>query len=387
MNREIVDLIYEGPLEDEPWLQFLQVFRQQIDGVAASLNCRFPESDDLGFDVSVSEWDVLALRKHYAAEYHASNPFPYGELQPGKAYRWSDFVSAGDFHRSDFYRKFCAPAGYEFALCLCLQGPLGHKVWLHAVRDNSTGDFEPATLAWCESLAAHFQRSLRIFYRIKQLENELITFESAVHQLEIGALLLSREGEILSLNQNARSMLKNNRNILLKNKKIRLKPAALNEKFHLSISTLLASTDSAALEVLSIPRREGAPLGMLLRVFPGFLRLGVEPRPAIILYMTAPESRQLLPEQLLRSLFGLSRSEARLATLLVEGLKLAEAAAAMNIAEGSARIYCKRIFSKMGVGRQVELVKMVLKSVASLTPDAGRSMRAPAGDGTAATGD
>jgi DNA-binding CsgD family transcriptional regulator len=83
--------------------------------------------------------------------------------------------------------------------------------------------------------------------------------------------------------------------------------------------------------------------------------------------MTAPGSHQLLPEQLLISLFGLSRSEARLATLLVEGLKLAEAAGAMNISEGSARIYCKRIFSKMGVGRQVELVKMVLKSVASLS--------------------
>ena len=86
----------------------------------------------------------------------------------------------------------------------------------------------------------------------------------------------------------------------------------------------------------------------------------------MIIYLTDPTSHQQAPQQLVSQLFGLTKAEARLATLLADGLSVAEAAETMHVSEGSARSYCKRIYAKTGLKRQAELVRLVLKSVASL---------------------
>jgi DNA-binding CsgD family transcriptional regulator len=81
---------------------------------------------------------------------------------------------------------------------------------------------------------------------------------------------------------------------------------------------------------------------------------------------TDPRVHQLAPRELISQLFGLSASEARLAALLADGKTLVEAAGIMSISLGSARTYSKRIFAKTGASRQAELVRLILKSVASL---------------------
>ena len=65
-------------------------------------------------------------------------------------------------------------------------------------------------------------------------------------------------------------------------------------------------------------------------------------------------------------LFGLTESEALLATLLANGYTLGEAAAKLRLTESSVRTYSKKIFSKTGAKRQAELVRLILKTVSLL---------------------
>jgi DNA-binding CsgD family transcriptional regulator len=65
-------------------------------------------------------------------------------------------------------------------------------------------------------------------------------------------------------------------------------------------------------------------------------------------------------------LFELTPAEANLALLLARGLTLAEVSEAQNISPHTARAQLKSIFAKTGVSRQAELVRLILKSVASL---------------------
>jgi DNA-binding CsgD family transcriptional regulator len=65
-------------------------------------------------------------------------------------------------------------------------------------------------------------------------------------------------------------------------------------------------------------------------------------------------------------LFELTPAEAKLAMLLARGLSLAEVAAAQTISPHTARAQLKSIFAKTRVSRQAELVRLILKSVASL---------------------
>ena len=68
----------------------------------------------------------------------------------------------------------------------------------------------------------------------------------------------------------------------------------------------------------------------------------------------------------LADLFELTPAEANLAILLARGLSLAEVSEAQSISQHTARAQLKSIFAKTGVSRQAELVRLVIKSVASL---------------------
>lgn len=57
-----------------------------------------------------------------------------------------------------------------------------------------------------------------------------------------------------------------------------------------------------------------------------------------------------------RGLHGCTRSQARLAALVVDGTTLRDAAQRMGITYGSARVYLKTVFHKVGVRSQAQLV-------------------------------
>jgi DNA-binding CsgD family transcriptional regulator len=68
----------------------------------------------------------------------------------------------------------------------------------------------------------------------------------------------------------------------------------------------------------------------------------------------------------LRSQFGLSNSEARLAVRLANGMSLAEAAEELGLTLETARSYSKALFTKTATRGQPQLVRLVLTTPASL---------------------
>ena len=62
----------------------------------------------------------------------------------------------------------------------------------------------------------------------------------------------------------------------------------------------------------------------------------------------------------------MTRQEAKLALLLAYGHNLAEAACEMCIAENAARNYSKKIYAKMGIAGQTDLVRLMLRSLSFL---------------------
>jgi DNA-binding CsgD family transcriptional regulator/PAS domain-containing protein len=89
-------------------------------------------------------------------------------------------------------------------------------------------------------------------------------------------------------------------------------------------------------------------------------------RPVMCVVITDPESQPVGEEDRLRKLFGFTRAEARLAARLAHGEALQEAAAALNIAYGTARTQLAVIFRKTETNRQGELVRLLLADVPSL---------------------
>jgi DNA-binding CsgD family transcriptional regulator len=81
----------------------------------------------------------------------------------------------------------------------------------------------------------------------------------------------------------------------------------------------------------------------------------------VTFYIVFPDPiHRIEPSQFLSGL-GLTESESRLASCIISGMSLKTAASELELSEESARTYLKRVFSKMGVNRQAELVSAVAK--------------------------
>jgi DNA-binding CsgD family transcriptional regulator len=84
------------------------------------------------------------------------------------------------------------------------------------------------------------------------------------------------------------------------------------------------------------------------------------PRAAV--FIADPAAKHAVDQRLLREAYGLSHSEAAVATLLSDGLPLAAIAARLGLTVETVRTYAKRVYAKTGVSSQTALVALVLRS-------------------------
>jgi DNA-binding CsgD family transcriptional regulator len=86
--------------------------------------------------------------------------------------------------------------------------------------------------------------------------------------------------------------------------------------------------------------------------------------PAVLALCTLPRAHSEAGAERLSEVFDLPRREAELAMALAEGHSIAEAAEHMGLTLETARNYSKRLYAKLDVRGQAELVKVVYESSA-----------------------
>lgn len=80
-------------------------------------------------------------------------------------------------------------------------------------------------------------------------------------------------------------------------------------------------------------------------------------------YVSDPNGRAPGLRVALRSLWGLTIVESRVAELAMEGMGTDELASALGMARGTAQVHLRNIFRKVGVHRQAELVAMLWRTL------------------------
>ncbi len=130
-------------------------------------------------------------------------------------------------------------------------------------------------------------------------------------------------------------------------------------------------SDSSGAEVMAVPRADGAA-ALQLWISPlsqNNHAMGFESGPgsdAVIVVMVDPDADTPVATTLLRSLFGLTAAESKLAAALVNGMSIENYAKATNVSYNTARSHLKSIFVKTRTHRQVDLVILLSKLLGNL---------------------
>ncbi len=181
--------------------------------------------------------------------------------------------------------------------------------------------------------------------------------------LATAVLLIYRESRIFFANEAAERLLAEGDGLAMRNGLLVGATSRETARIQAFIAGLFAPVDGApAVCVHPVARPSGkrAYACFAHPLPPGSGMYGLTSTPATILFIRDPSSRCALEPRVLDQLYGLTRCEALLASLLAQGMTLDDAAATRGISYETARCQLKNVFGKTRCCRQAELVAFLV---------------------------
>ena len=370
----IIEAIYQGPLEASPWQTFLHRLRVRMNAESAAIALR-PGRAGMPPIVIWDRKEVLtpgmlklAVREH--ARLLPLDPLRNALRKPGDIFTLDEVIAHEDLVKSEFYEKLIRPYGIEYQLGMYFSEPGGWECNIGLMNSVRSRNFGAAEKAFFLAFRPHLERALEMYARIKRNEAEKEILEQTFDRLTIGTIILDGRGRLIDANEAARRIAGETEAVSFAAGAVALSHADSNAKLQRTIREALAWREQGHtypfVAALRVECTIGPALGLLIRATPPSAAYPTDASPAVAIYIADSAQQQLASERLVAQLFGLTPSEAFLATLLANGFTLTEAADKLDVTENTVRNYAKKVFAKTGVNRQADLVRLVLKSVALL---------------------
>lgn len=375
----LIGLIYQGALEQQPWQSALPALREALDAQVVSLVLRPPSDHDQGVILNSlrpdrgeaasaladpSDWEVSAYRE----QFFSLDPFV--NLPLDSVVALEDILPDKELMRSDYYLHYLQPIDLFRILGVDTAEPDGMLARLRFSRRRSEARFTRRDRKLLELITPHLRQAIRIYAKLNRMTSERDVYAGAVSQLSVATIILDEQGRVLNTNAVARALLEQGDALSLRGERLHIEGRDINKELQQALANIIMAQQSGKASVvraLRVPRPAGgSDLGLVIRPVPTSQWSEGQSSPCAAVFISDPDLQQPASQQILGDLFELTPAEANLAILLARGLSLAEVSNAQNISQHTARAQLKSIFAKTGVSRQAELVRLVLKSVASL---------------------
>jgi DNA-binding CsgD family transcriptional regulator len=363
----LVGLIYEGPLEPVPWQQSLVAIRGRLQANYVTLIVRSSTPEDPGLYINAGDVPTEGVVS-YATHYYAFDPFV--GLPAGQVVTVHELLGEARWLESPLYKEYLAQYDVFHIMGVDVRTPDGDEFRLRVCRPQTSEAFSAADKDFCRSLLPHLKRSLILHTHMDRTESERKLYAGTVERLMVGTVILDECGKILRTNQAADELLRSGDGLRIAGDCVEAVYNRDNRELQRLIKRALpghAKPELSVVEALSIARPSGkSNLGVVVRSVPMGQWSEGKRAPAAAVFVRDPEGRAQAPHEVVQQMFGLTPAEATLAMQLANGVSLDEAAQALDIMRNTARAHLRAIFSKTGVTRQTELVRLVLNSVAIL---------------------
>jgi DNA-binding CsgD family transcriptional regulator/GAF domain-containing protein len=275
----------------------------------------------------------------------------------------SAVIRDADFHRTEFYCDWLRPQGIGY----CLGGPVlkrdGVVSMFSMQRPESHGPFRDTDLHLLALVMPHLRRACLLHKRLSRLQAQRSEALVALELLPTAVWLLDAKGQLLLANRAGRELNSRRDGLWLDGSG---RPAATDPALHcklrLAINGAIAAGQGLAVgfECSFYVRRSTSPKPLQISVYP-LKHDGLIDRIAAVMFIT-DEARAALPaSEVSRLIYGLTRTEARLATHLARGGSLSDYCVENAISANTARTHLKHVFDKTGTHRQSQLVSLLTR--------------------------
>ncbi|WP_407730920.1 helix-turn-helix transcriptional regulator [Pseudomonas helleri] len=362
--NELVGEIYEGALDPKLMARALKSFLKLYDANFATLILRVPEQTDTG--VMILAGDIEGAGDVCYMTYpQTSTPFANQPLD--HVFTVDDIMSSTEWEQNVYFKMFCGPHDVYHLMGADISTPDGGKLRFRVTRPKHKPNFSANERALCASFLPHLRRASQLHNLIDRSESLSDLYSQAISRLSVATLVLDESGSVLQSNPVADEILARSDGLKLVGGRLEATYPSDNRVLQQLIRSAFDPDAPKSAEAMSVTRPSGlVNLGVVVESIPSLDWAEEKGQPAALVYIRDASSKSLASEVVTKQLFNLTRAETALAMELANGLSLEEAAEALNIRRNTARAHLRSIFSKTGVRRQTELVRIMLNSVVAL---------------------
>jgi DNA-binding CsgD family transcriptional regulator/PAS domain-containing protein len=373
LTENLLLRLYGGPLEEMPWRGFLQALIEHVGCNNAAITLQLSRRGLAPMIIWGKPPPVEAAQARDIDDRHAAlghlDPLRNALKRSGDIVLLEEVASSADLAENEFYRTIFRPYGIERAVGMFVSEPGGMECNIGLTGPAGGVRFGAEHKRFLAKLRPHFEQSLSLFSRMYRDESEIEVLTGTLDRLTIGTFIIDGKGKMIRANGAAQRMIQSGDTFRLHDNRLTLRGRSDSGRFSDVIKEALAArmvdADPEYVRAFRCGDAGAAQLGILVRAIKRDRARPADTSPAVVVYASNADGGNAL-ERLIATLFDLSPSEANLAALLTQGMTLAEAARESGLTESTVRSYSKRIFAKVGVNRQAELIRLILRSVAML---------------------
>jgi DNA-binding CsgD family transcriptional regulator len=232
--------------------------------------------------------------------------------------------------------------------------------------------FADADRAKLRLVLPHLSRSLGVMMRLQDADFKVAASLAALDRIRAGVLLLDSEGLVIFANNAVNRIVADADGIKLSAKPGTASRLELVADFLPATQRLLAQAIRGAIapEILAtthfsrsvpIPRRSGrAPYMVQFSNLPAQSTGGFHRSARAIAFLTDPAEPMQADTGFLKTSFGLTPAEIRVAQLLAEGNSAERVAVILDVSVNTVRTQIKQLYAKTGVDSRARFVKLML---------------------------
>jgi len=368
--ERLIGGLYDAALDTRRMSESLQTLRAVFQANFVTLILRVADEPFLSpmmvaGDVELGEGGV----NHYA--YYAKSTL-FDKLPTDRVFTIDDLMSEAEWLTSSFYLLYCEPYGCHQMLGVDISMPDGGTLRLRINRTREQVRFGEAERALCAMLMPHLRRALHMHALLDRSESLGSLYSQTISRLAVATIVLDESGSVLQLNPVAREILDSNDGLKLVGGRLEATYPSDNRELGRLVRNAFTRArhgegDAVGAEAMSVSRPSGqVNLGVVVELIPSQELLDGKGKPTVMVYVRDAVGKSLVSNAVTSQLYHLTPAETALALELANGLSLEEASELLNIRRNTARAHLRSIFSKTGVRRQTELVRIMLNSVVAL---------------------
>lgn len=365
---QLVLAIHGGSYDDQTITTALDRMRQQFNANFVTLILRIPGVEDVGLMLVSGDLAVHG-QLAYISYYRSLTPFSGQSVDT--VFTQRDVMTDEEWVKTDYYQTSCKYQNVFHVMGADISTENDGVFRLRITRAESAPAFNDKDKALCQMLLPHIRSAFYVRSLLGRSESMGNLYADAINRLSVATILLNDKGVVQKLNDYAQTLLDRADGLKLVGDKLEASYPSDNKELQKRIKDAFDARERREpinSEPLSVTRPSGeVNLGIVFEAVPDTSWLDDGDKSALLLYVRDAVNKSSVSSSVAKELFDFTPAETALALELANGLSLEDTAEKLGIMRNTARAHLRAIFSKTGVRRQAELVRVMLNSVATLS--------------------